>query len=573
MGIWYLSNDNRFALERREIDALQAKMNWLLGVEWDIEGKRLVVKAEIEAHGHVYHVKLTYPDFFPATPPFVAPVDTNERWSVHQYASGTLCLEWGPDNWHPDVTGAQMLESTYRLLETENPLGLSKEHGIVPSRHFLTPGQSLRFEIFRIHLTYPLLDYLSKVEKMKIGHATLHYVIEGRAIVYHFLQVNEYINERLPEPFKKDYSKEHWLVYRTSATGDEIKEINRIDDLRELLNKHDNEVLTLTAPNGTDSVKGVILIDQYGTPRFYYISSEKLFEVAVVMDESLNKRTPDYCQELREKRIAIVGLGSVGSKVAESLCRIGVGKFYLVDEDLFLVGNLERHTLDWRNIGFHKVDAVAQRLRYISPLADIETININLTGQESNVYVNRAIVKISECDVIVDATANGQVFNLLASIATESKKPLIWTEVYAGGIGGLIARSRPGRDPNPLTMRQAYHQFTVESPDFGTSIPAPYTLENIDGDVYVASDADVSVIASHLTRLIADTAVQSDKSMFPYSMYLIGLSEGWIFSQPFDTKPIQTDHLFQDETTVFVDEETKLDNAAFLLRILEKKDD
>jgi hypothetical protein len=145
--------------------------------------------------------------------------------------------------------------------------------------------------------------------------------------------------------------------------------------------------------------------------------------------------------------------------------------------------------------------------------------------------------------------------------------------VYAGGIGGLIARSRPRRDPRPQTMRQAYHQYTVDTPDFDHIIPAPYAIENSDGDIYVASDADVSVIASHLTRLIADTAADSDDSMFPYSMYLIGLSVGWIFSQPFDTKPIQTDHLLYEEETTIIDATLKSDNHAFLVKLLEKNDD
>ena len=574
MGIWYLNNGGRLALERSEIEALQTKASWLLGIDWDIEGRRLVVKASIEAHGHVYSVKLTYPDFFPATPPFVTPVDAEERWSAHQYASGTLCLEWGPDNWHPDVTGAQLLESTFRLLETENPLGTSKEHGVVASRHYLTPGQTLRNEIFRIHLANPIIDYLSKVGEKKIGYATLTYVIDAGAIVYHLLQVNENTNEQLPEPFIKSNLKEQYLLYRSTATPDQASKLKTIEDLRELVKAQDNEALTLHTPNGTN-VKGIILIDRHGAPHVYYFSSEKMFEVAVVLDDSTSKRTPDYCVQLREKSVAIIGLGSVGSKVAESLCRVGLGKFYLVDEDLFLVGNLERHALDWRNIGFHKVEAVAQKLRYISPLTNIETLNVNLTGQESNVSVNQAMVKISECDLIVDATANGQVFNLLASVALDSKKPLLWAEVFAGGIGGLIARSRPGQDPSPQMMRRAYHQYTVETPNFDRyTVPAPYTFETNDGGVYIASDADVSVIASHLTRLIADTAVNSDESMFPYSMYLIGLSNGWIFSQPFDTKPIRTDHLLQEEEpSAVIDDETRFDNAAFLLRLVERIDD
>jgi sulfur-carrier protein adenylyltransferase/sulfurtransferase len=572
MGLWYLTDMNRLSQERSEMDQLQAGSKWLLGIEWSVE-PRLVVTADIEAHGHVYQARLTYPEFFPDTPPFVAPVDSGVRWSAHQYSNGTLCLEWGPDTWHPDITGAQMLESTFRLLDTENPLGKATEHGVVPSRHFLTPGQSLRNRVFRVHMTKPVYDCLSLCEEKKLGHATLKYVVEDKTIVYHALQINQFVNEQLPEPFKNGYGKERWAVYRTKATPEIISGILTIQDLQQMVKMHDGVELALSFAEREETVKGIILIDQGASSRFYYFSGDELREVAIVMDDSLSKRTPDFFEGLSVKRFAIIGLGSVGSKVAESLCRMGANKFYMVDEDLFLIGNLERHTLDWRDIGSHKVDAIAQKLRYISPSIEVETSSINLTGQESNAAVNGALVRISSCDVIIDATANGQVFNLLASISSSKKKPMIWTEVYAGGIGGLIARSCPSRDPSPQKMRQAYHQFTLDTPVFEFSTPAPYTIEKNEGQVFVASDADVSVIASHMTRLVVDTAVENENSMFPYSMYLIGLSQGWIFSQPFDTKPIQTDQLLQDETPSEVVAETQADNIAFLKQLLEEDDD
>lgn len=572
MGIWYLGNHSRFMLERREMDNLQATAKWLLGVEWDLEGKRLVVKADIKAHGHVYHVKLTYSDFFPATPPFVAPLDSVARWSAHQYASGTLCLEWGPDNWHPDVTGAQMVESTFRLLDKENPLGESDRHDRVLSRHFLTQGQSLRNKIFRVHITKPVIEFLSTIEEKRIARATLHYVVEHNALVYHVLKIGDFDNEQLPISFRKSYVKEEWLVYRTSATANQIRELKTIKDLELLIRDQDKQTVTNSAPETEDKIEGIILLNQKGEFNFFHFSNDgKLYSVTVVMDDTSTKRTPGNLEGIKEKRIAIIGLGSVGSKVADSLCRMGVNKFYLVDEDLFLNGNLERHTLDWRNIGFHKVDAIAEKLRYISPSIDIEVENINLTGQESNSYVNGVFLKISKCDVIIDATASGQVFNLLASISSSSQKPLIWGEVYAGGIGGVIARSRPEFDPDPQTMRQAYYQFTAETSEADFFAPAPYTLENDEGEVLVASDADVSVIANHIARLAVDTMLTTDDSIFPYSMYLIGLAKGWIFSQPFDTKPIQTDHLHQNKAADLSDEESKSDNYAFILNLLDKQ--
>src|SRR5690606_2784507 len=51
------------------------------------------------------------------------------------------------------------------------------------------------------------------------------------------------------------------------------------------------------------------------------------------------------------KSVAIVGAGSIGSKMAETLARSGVSKFVLADGDVLLPDNLERHALYWSEVG------------------------------------------------------------------------------------------------------------------------------------------------------------------------------------------------------------------------------
>jgi len=70
-----------------------------------------------------------------------------------------------------------------------------------------------------------------------------------------------------------------------------------------------------------------------------------------------------------------------------------------------------------------------------------------------------------------------------------------------------------------------------------------YAAEDMNGNVMSATDADVSILAYHSTRLAIDTLLGSEPSSFPYSMYLIGLERSWVFEAPFHTIPIETDHL------------------------------
>ena len=59
------------------------------------------------------------------------------------------------------------------------------------------------------------------------------------------------------------------------------------------------------------------------------------------------------------------------------------------------------------------------------------------------------------------------------------------------------------------------------------------------GSPLIADDADVTVIASHAARMGIDMLIPRSPSMFPNSVYMIGLAKGWIFEQPFETHPIE----------------------------------
>ena len=151
--IWYFLDLERFRAERDGLEAYASEVDWFVTSGWRIDGRgRLILDAEIVAGSRVYPIYLQYPELFPHTPPSVFPRGDASRWSSHQFgAGGELCLEYGPDNWTPDLTGTRLIDSAHRLLETENPP--SGERSAVPSRHLDSLGQKLRLEYSRILLT------------------------------------------------------------------------------------------------------------------------------------------------------------------------------------------------------------------------------------------------------------------------------------------------------------------------------------------------------------------------------------------------------------------------------------
>lgn len=568
MKYWFLEDLSRLSKEKEEIENLYSQADWLQEIEWILESE-LTLIARIKAHGHIYEVKLSYHAYFPSTPPTVTPLDKEINWSEHQYFSGTLCLEWGPDNWHPSITGAQMLESAYKLIYSENPYGNNKQKEIIPSRHFLTQGQELRNKYFRFYAGQELLEYLTKLQRNEVFNIYYTFLIENRTVVFHVLEIRTtedvlWTNIEFPAHLKPE-EPDVGIVINTNLAKEKIKTIKTLSEIEKLYKWQFFEELT--------SAKFVILLDNTGNPYalFDFLENKELSVVSLIFDKCDKKRLPSPLETLKNKKVGIVGLGSLGSKVSISLGRMGVEHFYIVDDDLFMSGNIERHILDWKSIGSHKVDAIKSQLLNLSSRMKVQVSRTNISGQEATSALDSVLLSLGKCDLILDATANPKVFNYLSAVSTTNNIPMVWGEIFAGGIGGLIARSRPELDPDPLTMRALLNGYTQRLPEFKyNSKSEPYLAELDENQVMIASDADVSVIASHISRFATDSLVEGADSIFPYSMYLIGMSNSWIFEAPFDTHPINTSALMEKENFISPTEEEERVKE-FLQSLLEKK--
>ncbi|MGI6404804.1 MAG: tRNA threonylcarbamoyladenosine dehydratase [Oscillospiraceae bacterium] len=77
--------------------------------------------------------------------------------------------------------------------------------------------------------------------------------------------------------------------------------------------------------------------------------------------------------QLARSRVAVIGLGGVGSHAAEALARCGVGTLLLVDSDRVALSNLNRQLLaTTQTVGQPKTQAMAQRIALVAPQAQVE---------------------------------------------------------------------------------------------------------------------------------------------------------------------------------------------------------
>lgn len=81
----------------------------------------------------------------------------------------------------------------------------------------------------------------------------------------------------------------------------------------------------------------------------------------------------DGIEKLKNAKVAIFGIGGVGSFVVEGLVRAGVGNFVLVDDDKVCLTNLNRQIIATRKtVGKFKVDIAKERILEINPNANVE---------------------------------------------------------------------------------------------------------------------------------------------------------------------------------------------------------
>ena len=573
--MWFKSNLARLHKERETINALVAEVDWITLIDWKFHDEMLLyLVVDIRVHSHCYPVVMLYPVNYPANPPIVIPRESNQRWSTHQYGTGgELCLEWGPDNWHEECTGADLLRSAYKLLFTENPREKGISQVVAPSRHLLALGQLLQFSVWRFVVDDDLTTYTQSLPKGTCGMAEF-WIMCHRNTVTAFARrltlVNgeTWDNAMLPIELENTTAQIKCRFFKTNLEANSLNFSSLSSLIHTLKAQNPDVAQRMSAPTH------LILFSTGG--KLYLFSVSNLQKWIQFMNVDINSkkdnfRLPAEFIKLKKKKVGIVGVGSAGSKIAVSLARTGVRDFLLVDYDIFLPQNICRHELNWEDVGQHKVHSIAYQLKLIDQGVNVECYPSKLSGQESILSVDNTLSQLGECDLIIDATADPITFNQLSTVASQRYTPMVWLEVYEGGIGGMMARFRPNRDPHPKTMRAHLNAYLEEQHFPQISGITDYTAVDNEGRVIVASDADVTIVAAHATNLALDILIEREASNFPYSLYLIGLTREWIFSAPFHTIPLDLKNAQLTTIEPGLSEDEANENRNFVKQLISKE--
>lgn len=87
----------------------------------------------------------------------------------------------------------------------------------------------------------------------------------------------------------------------------------------------------------------------------------------------LSRCTREEVEKLSESRVAVAGLGGLGSNTAVFLARAGISHLHLIDFDKVDITNLNRQHYFISHLGRYKTEALKEQLLQINPWLDIET--------------------------------------------------------------------------------------------------------------------------------------------------------------------------------------------------------
>lgn len=179
-------------------------------------------------------------------------------------------------------------------------------------------------------------------------------------------------------------------------------------------------------------------------------------------------------------RVAVVGMGGVGSWLVEALARTGIGHLTLIDADDICVSNTNRQLPALAGqYGRPKVDAMAERCRAINPQITVETIASFLTASNLESLLDRGF------DLVLDACDSFRTKVEMIAWCRRRKIPLVVVGAAGGRTDPTLVRirdlSRTEHDAMLALIRKKLRaEFNFpRNADRYFGVPAVYSLENV----------------------------------------------------------------------------------------------
>ncbi len=202
-------------------------------------------------------------------------------------------------------------------------------------------------------------------------------------------------------------------------------------------------------------------------------------------------------QQVRDKKLLVIGAGSLGSAVAENLCRAGALNLGILDGETLAVGNLVRHALTMVDVGLNKADALAKTLNFVSPHAAIKSMPHRFQANMADC----AAEAVRGYDVVIECTGSDDLLDELAAFEWRDEKLFVSLSMTWGADGFLAFSASEAIFP----VIDAKHRFAEAGAPLVRHADANVEAIGCWNPVFPAVADDVQQWAAFGTRFIRET--------------------------------------------------------------------
>lgn len=322
---------------------------------------------------------------FPFQPPRVVPVDPDAvAWSWHRETDGSLCLVAEDDREELWWTDAPVFLEHVTAWFDQEAAGWPDDRPDLDLDRYFEPSADER-----IYLYDDLAQYRNGFVRFRPARNDTMRISRGTKPA----KTSKHSKDRF------GYVADLGELEMPPRTWEDVSAlITPSVDLDRRILSHSIEVVVLIYRRG--SREGAITLEVWPTKNGG-IAVRRLHSGADTAT-ARTIRAGLLAPELVGRRVAIVGVGALGSFIADMLVRSGIRQLTLVDGDVVMPGNPARHLVGPEAVGQWKVEAVKQHLGSRSEIeaADIAVINRALTSSDA------ALELLSGHELVVNATAD-----------------------------------------------------------------------------------------------------------------------------------------------------------------------
>lgn len=519
-------------------------------VEW--EGGRVVLRGVLTVDGEQVETVVVYPDTFPDTR--FAVFTPHVRLARHQNPfEGNLCL-WPRAGiyWNPLVFAARVVQEEVpylirlvreggpKLVAAEDPQGEPitaffpyYEHGCV-----IVPEGALTVAPERIAGRFTLKLESTDISWLKhvISPSTSDAPAYGKAVLFKVQDAGYWTapgDDALTSRFRGPSPSGQWR--RMTLPGSARTALEVIHALEAQLPKGAYEQGEVEAGDLRVAVAGILVAEEV---RQGVLEDGWIFVLRVrpvgkkgdgtrvflrglrVGPSELGARIPELAA-LRDRTVAIVGLGTLGAPLAQEFARAQVKSLRLGDPDFVDPGTSVRWLLGLEGAGAPKSTVLAHLLRRNYPYTQVTPLQLRIGDtprQSSTARANEGVIldgMLDGASLLIDATAESEVSRALghAAYSRGLAQMYLWS---VDGFGGVVARVIPGRTGCFNCLERALADGTItQAPSASSPDQRRVQPRGCADPTFTGSSVDLSPLISQAARVAFSTLCEEVPGGYP----------------------------------------------------------